>query len=152
MTWTKLETCAIALVVCLFVTASAGGSKGYGDECIIGVLAGVGVGNEADTCNDDKHLMCLGKTCKCSPEYVYQNGWLGLEFLGGGCKVRANFPCSESGTGCVTNSHCKTICQCDEGYRMNLSEGSCTNGAVKNVGLTMIPLFLLGLLFCHFQA
>lgn len=44
MVWTKLETCAVLSIICLFAIASAGGSKGYGEECIVGLLAGVGVG------------------------------------------------------------------------------------------------------------
>jgi hypothetical protein len=44
MTWTKLETCAVFAVIFLFATVSARGSKGHGDECILGLSASIGAG------------------------------------------------------------------------------------------------------------
>jgi len=149
MTWTKLETVAILGVVCLFATASAAGSKGYGDDCIIGLIAGIGVGNEADTCKEDANLVCLGinnPKCACDPAgFVHQSGFLGLEFLGGGCRVRANSFCTESGTSCVSHSTCNKVCLCDEGYHSNLKDGDCTSGAFK-VGGGSVLLLMAGLL------
>jgi len=155
MTWTKLETCAVLSVVCLFATAYAGGSKGYGDECIIGLVAGLGVGNEADTCKDDQNLVCLGNKCGCNPAgYVHQSGFLGLEFLGGGCKLRSGIPCSDSGTSCVSHATCNKVCVCDEGYHTGLTTGDCTNGAMgvtfsNSNFLLLIPA--LASVLCYFR-
>jgi len=152
MTWTKLETAVILGVVCLFATASAGGTKGYGDECVIGLIAGIGVGNEADTCKEDANLVCLGKTCSCNPAgFVHQSGFLGIEFLGGGCRIRANLPCSDSGTSCVSHSTCKNVCLCDEGYHNNFKDGDCTSGAFKMGGSVLQAFLLVGGLLTYFR-
>ncbi|OXA44410.1 uncharacterized protein LOC110857674 [Folsomia candida] len=127
----------IIVISIVFATYAAVGTRQYGENCVNSLIAGLGFGKESETCNWDNNLVCLGSKCACNPAgFVYQNGLLGVDVLGGGCRLRANFPCSFSKTACVVNSKCNTVCLCDTGYQMDRF-GKCVSAGGDGIDINI---------------
>ncbi|XP_035713075.1 uncharacterized protein LOC118437803 [Folsomia candida] len=113
------------------------GTRQYGEDCVTSLMAGLGFAKESETCNWDNNLVCLGSKCACNPVgFVYQTGLLGIDVLGGGCRIRANFPCTLSSTACVVNSKCNTVCLCDTGYQMDRF-GKCVSAGGDGISINI---------------
>jgi len=140
-----------ACTLMLVTSSTASGKLGYDEKC--SMLAQVGSvfgGNDENSCNTDKNLVCMNENCVCIPGTAYEKNLLESFVGGGSCVGAANSPClgdeHDKSTRCVKNSECSGekvgICKCNEGFHS--SDGYCSGSSVIQItGYTLFGVIAL---------